>query len=158
MKFKQGGELYHHLRKMVRFPEPTARFYACQVLMGLEYLHSKNIMYRDMKPENILLDENGNCSLADFGISKELEDNGSTKSFVGTPEYVAPEVICQKGYGKLIDFWSFGVFLYEMVTGNPPFFNRNQNLLLNMIIKTEVKFPKEIVISEPLQDLILRVI
>lgn len=154
MKFKQGGELYHHLRKMGRFSEDVARFYACQVLLGLEYLHSKSIMYRDMKPENILLDEEGNAALADFGISKRLEGGSSTKSFVGTPEYVAPEVILQKGYDKAIDIWCFGVLLFEMVYGNPPFFNRNQNLLLNMIIKTEVSFPKTIMVSEELQDLL----
>lgn len=74
MKFKQGGELYYHLRKNTRFPEDTARFYASQIISGLAYLHSLNIMYRDMKPENILLDEKGNACLADFGISKVLDE------------------------------------------------------------------------------------
>ena len=89
MDFKQGGELYHHLRKKTRFSENEARFYGAQILLGLEYLHSVGIMYRDMKPENILLDENGNASLADYGISKFLRDGEKTKSFVGTPDYVS---------------------------------------------------------------------
>lgn len=93
MKFKQGGELYYHLRKTTRFNEKVAKFYAAQIISGLAYLHKQNIMYRDMNPENILLDEIGNCCLADFGISKVLEEGQSTKSFVGTPEYVAPEII-----------------------------------------------------------------
>ena len=158
MKFKQGGELYHHLRRMGRFPEPIARFYGCQVLLGLAYLHSNKIMYRDMKPENILLDENGNACLADFGISKRLEDKASTKSFVGTPEYVAPEVVLQKGYDKTIDLWCYGVLLFEMVYGNPPFVNRNQNLLLNMIIKSQLVLPKTIEVSEEFQDLLTQVL
>lgn len=93
MKFMQGGELYHHLKKYKRFKESVAKFYAAQILSGLVYLHQNNIMYRDLKPENILLDEKGNAALADFGISKELSPNQKTKTFIGTPEYVAPEII-----------------------------------------------------------------
>jgi serum/glucocorticoid-regulated kinase 2 len=157
MKFKQGGELYHHLRKMERFPEPTAKFYAAQILQGLAYLHSVNIMYRDLKPENILIDENGNACLADFGISKILDGKDTTMSFVGTPEYVAPEIILRKGHNKCVDIWCFGVLLYEMVFGTPPFHNKNQNTMLNWIIKLEPTFPKTIKVSPELQDLILRV-
>lgn len=158
MKFKQGGELYHHLKKLGRFSEEVARFYACQVLSGLEYLHSKKILYRDMKPENILLDADGNCCLADFGISKELDDAVKTKSFVGTPEYVAPEVILQKGYDKAIDIWCFGVLLFEMVFGAPPFHNKNQSALLATIVKQPLAFPKHIAVSENLTDLISKVL
>ncbi len=154
MKFKQGGELYHHLRKTTRFPESTAKFYACQILQGLIYLHSMNIMYRDMKPENILLDESGNVSLADFGISKVLDIKESAKSFVGTPEYVAPEIILQKGHNKSVDIWCFGILLYEMVYGLPPFYNKNQNMMLNWVVKLDPTFPKMFKISEELEDLI----
>lgn len=158
MQFKQGGELYHHLRKNTRFAEDTARFYAAQILSGLEYLHSLNIMYRDMKPENILLDEKGNACLADFGISKILDIHETTKSFVGTPEYVAPEIILQKGHNKTVDIWCFGILLYEMVYGLPPFYNKNQNVMLNWVVKLDPTFPKMIKISEELQDLITQVI
>ena len=157
MKFKQGGELYHHLRKATRFTEPVAKFYAAQILEGLAYLHSQNIIYRDMKPENILLDENGNACLADFGISKILDKGESTASFVGTPEYVAPEVILQKGHNKSVDIWCFGILLYEMVIGLPPFYNKNQNTMLNWIVKLEPTFPKMVKISDELKDLIVKV-
>lgn len=157
MKFQQGGELYHHLRKLLRFSEPVARFYACQILCGLIYLHSHNIAYRDMKPENILLDENGNCCLADFGISKIMEPASTTKSFIGTPEYVAPEVVLQKGHNKTVDIWCFGILLYEMVVGLPPFYSKNQNTMLNWIVHAEPVFPKLVPVSDELQDLIKQV-
>lgn len=157
MKFKQGGELYHHLRKSTRFPESTAKFYACQIIQGLAYLHSLNIMYRDMKPENVLLDEFGNACLADFGISKILDPKDTTKSFVGTPEYVAPEIVLQKGHNKAVDIWCFGVLLYEMVFGIPPFYNKNQNVMLNWVVKLEPTFPKMIKITDELTNLISQV-
>jgi serum/glucocorticoid-regulated kinase 2 len=158
MKFKQGGELYYHLRKMTRFPESTTKFYACQIIQGLAYLHSMNIMYRDMKPENVLLDEKGNACLADFGISKVLNPKEMAKSFVGTPEYVAPEIVLQKGHNKAVDIWCFGVLLYEMVFGIPPFYNKNQNVMLNWVVKLEPTFPKMIKISDDLTNLISQVI
>lgn len=157
MKFKQGGEIYHHLRKKIRFSEDEARFYICQILLGLEYLHSQNIVYRDMKPENILLDEDGNSCLADFGISKFLEGGQTTKSFVGTPEYVAPEVVLQKGHNKSVDIWCFGTLLFEFVYGLPPFYNKNQNVMLNHVVKSEVSFPTSITISDECKDLIKKV-
>ena len=156
MDFKQGGELYHHLRKRTRFSEKIARFYGAQILLGLEYLHSINIMYRDMKPENILLDAKGNASLADYGISKILREGEKTKSFVGTPDYVAPEIILQKGHNKTVDIWCLGIILYEMIYGIPPFYNKQQNVMLNNIIKKNPSFPKMIEISTELEDLITK--
>lgn len=158
MKFKQGGEIYYQLRKMTRFPENIVKFYSAQILSGLAYLHSKNIMYRDLKPENVLLDECGNACLADFGISKILNEKESTKSFVGTPEYVAPEIILQKGYNKSIDIWCFGILLFEMTFGLPPFYNKNPNVMLNWITKVDPTFPALIPISIELQDLIFKVL
>ncbi len=154
MKFMQGGELYHHLRKAKRFPEKVAKFYACQVFLGMEYLHQQNIMYRDMKPENILLDGKGNAVLADFGISKVLNDKELTKSFVGTPEYVSPEIILEKGHDKSVDLWCFGILLYEMVYGLPPFYSKNQSEMLDWIVKLEPTFPDMVNISDELRDLI----
>jgi serum/glucocorticoid-regulated kinase 2 len=93
MKFFRGGELFQHLRKKKRFEERLVKFYAAQILLGLGHLHEKNIIYRDMKPENILLDADGNICLIDFGMAKELKEMGTTKSIVGTPEYIAPEIL-----------------------------------------------------------------
>lgn len=157
MKFKPGGELFQHLRKAGHFPEDTARFYACQILLGLEYLHSIDVVYRDLKPENVLLDERGDCCLADFGISKVVEKDQKTRSFVGTPEYVAPEVVLQQGHDRRVDIWSFGVLLYEMLFGNPPFYHKNQNVMLSNILKSELTFPKSVASSPECQDLMTQV-
>lgn len=108
-----------------------------------------------MKPENILLNEKGNIALADFGISKVLENDDITKSFVGTPEYVAPEIIQQKGHNKSVDVWCFGILLYEMINGVPPFYNKSQNIMLNWIVTIDPFFPKMIEISEELKELII---
>ncbi len=107
-----------------------------------------------MKPENILLDENGNSALADFGISKILNPKESTMSFVGTPEYVAPEILAQKGHDKTVDIWCFGTIIYEMVFGRPPFSNKNQNVMMKWIVNLDPIFPNLIKISSELEDLI----
>ena len=158
MQFKEGGELYRHLRRHVTFPEETARFYACQIILALCYLHDNNIMYRDMKPENILLDKDGNCCLVDFGISKVISPKSSTHSYVGTPDYVAPEILTQKGHNKAVDVWCFGILLYEMVVGHVPFFNKNQSLMLRSIIQSELQFPVIFKYSVQLRDLISQVV
>ena len=157
IKFKQGGDLYYHIKHNTRFAESIAKFYAAQILEGICYLHSLDIMYRDLKPENVLLDEKGNCCLADFGISKVLKPKEKTMSFVGTPEYVAPEIVEETGHNKNVDIWCFGILIYEMVFGNPPFYNNNKKELLDSIRDNKVEFPPMFKISLELQDLILRV-
>ena len=157
MEFKEGGELYRHLRKLGVFSEESARFYACQILMALCYLHDNNIMYRDMKPENILLDRNGNACLVDFGISKIINPKTSTHSYVGTPDYVAPEILTQKGHNKAVDIWCFGILLYEMVSGHVPFYNKSQSVMLRSIINSEVQFTSNYKGSLVLKDLITKV-
>lgn len=111
-------------------------------------------MYRDLKPENILMDENGNVCLADFGISKILDEGQKTNSYVGTPEYVAPEIILKKGHDKSVDIWCYGILLYEMAFGLPPFYNKNHNTMLNWIVKVQPTFPKSINVSEEFKDLV----
>ena len=157
MQFKQGGELGHQLRKSTRFSEEMTKFYACQIISGLEYLHSHGIVYKDMKPENIFLDEKGNTCLADFGIFDILNIQETRKSFVGTPEYASPEIILQKEHNKALDIWCFGILLYEMVYGLPTFYHKNQNIMFNWIVKLEPIFPEMIKISEELIDLITQV-
>ncbi|CAO3701754.1 unnamed protein product [Rhizopus stolonifer] len=115
MDYVPGGELFSLLRKSKKFSTEIARFYAGEVLLGLAYLHSKEIIYRDLKPENILLDAHGHIKITDFGFAKKVPD--ITWTLCGTPDYLAPEIIQTKGYGKAADFWAFGVLIFEMLAG-----------------------------------------
>lgn len=138
-----GGELFFHLGKEGRFREDRARFYAAQITLALEHLHTMNVIYRDLKPENVLLDHRGNVRLTDFGLSKENVfevDRGAT-SFCGTPEYLAPEVLDRKGHGRAVDWWSLGALLYEMLTGLPPFYNKERDKLFHSILHGTLEFP-----------------
>lgn len=112
MQFLRGGELFQHLRNDRRFPEDRTRFYTAELILAFEYLHSKDIIYRDLKPENILLDDEGHIRLADFGLSKYVEGNSKTNTLVGTPEYIAPEIITGIGHSKPADWWSLGILMY----------------------------------------------
>lgn len=115
-----GGELFHHLDLEGAFDEPTAMFFAASVLMALEFLHSKNMVYRDLKPENLLLDAQGYIKVADFGFAKFI-GNDKTYTICGTPDYQAPEVIMRRGTTKAADYWALGVLIFEMLVGDPPF-------------------------------------
>ena len=133
MDFCSGGELFTHLRRKGKFNEEMTRFYAAEVLLALEYLHDKlNIIYRDLKPENIILDSKGHVKLTDFGLSKETK---RSKSFCGTPEYLAPEILLGKGYDSTVDWWSFGCLIYELLAGVPPFSSRDRSQLFHDILK-----------------------
>lgn len=122
MPFLQGGDLRYHLRERGRMSESTARFYAAEMIVGLEELHSKNIVYRDLKPENVLLDENGHLRITDFGLACILkpDDDYKTRGQAGTRGYMAPETLALKGYGLSVDFFSFGVMIYELLHGSRP--------------------------------------
>jgi serum/glucocorticoid-regulated kinase 2 len=122
----EGGELFQHLSNAKKFAEKQARFYAMQIALGLGYLHDKDFIYRDLKLENILMDELGNVSLTDFGMAKVIRDGELAQTFCGTPEYIAPEVLDGKGYGKSADWWSLGILTYEMMFGLPPFYHTSQ--------------------------------
>jgi len=129
-----------------RFPEERACFYAAQITLALEYVHQMDVIYRDLKPENVLLDAVGNVRLTDFGLSKEGVSDHSTgaNSFCGTPEYIAPEVLRREGHGRAVDWWSLGALLYEMITGLPPFYSRNRETMFEKIMKAELSFPEGI--------------
>lgn len=123
MDYCAGGELFHHLQMRGRFPEPDCRFYVCEILLALEYLHSQGILYRDLKPENCLLDGEGHLRLTDFGLSKEnLTTSALFQSFVGTVLYLSPEMIRREGHGIALDFYCLGCILYVMLTGSLPHF------------------------------------
>lgn len=139
MDYIEGGELFSLLRKSQRFPNPVAKFYAAEVCLALEYLHSNEIIYRDLKPENILLDRNGHIKITDFGFAKYVPD--VTYTLCGTPDYIAPEVISTKPYNKSVDWWSFGIYIYEMLAGYTPFYDANAMKTYENILNAELKFP-----------------
>jgi serum/glucocorticoid-regulated kinase 2 len=158
MPFLRGGELFQHLRKFRIFDEEKVRFYAAQIGLALEHLHNYGYIYRDIKPENILMDEEGYLKLADFGMAKHLKEKDEmAMSFCGTPEYLAPEIITGVGHNKAVDWWSFGIFIYEMLCGIPPFYSENLEKMYDFIKNAELRFPKKIKISVDAQDLISKV-
>lgn len=140
-----GGELWTLLRDRGHFDDNMTRFYVGCVLVAFEYLHSRNIIYRDLKPENMLLDEHGYVKLTDFGFAKKLLPAGrKTWTFCGTPEYVAPEIILNKGHDYAADYWSLGVLMFELLTGSPPFSGPDPMKTYNIILKgiEAIEFPR----------------
>lgn len=157
MPFIKGGELFSYLKKSTRFPESQVRFYVAQVLLAFEYLHTIEVVYRDLKPENVILECDGYLKLIDFGFAKHVPT--STSSFIGTPEYMAPEMLIrtrrEKGYGYSVDVWSMGVFIYELTTGSPPFSGDNLFQVFNRIIKRKYSMPADFNVS--LMDLLQKI-
>ena len=122
-----GGDLSEYLRKEKKFTEDRARIYVSEILLALEYLHKKDIIFRDLKPDNVVLDNDGHALLTDFGLSKEgVYDNQGAKSFCGSLAYLAPEMIRRTGHGKSVDWYLLGVLLYEMLVGVPPYYSTNK--------------------------------
>ena len=140
MELVIGGEIFTHLRNSGRFSNETTRNYVAQVTLGLSYLHEQDIIYRDLKPENLILDEKGYIKMVDFGFSKEVKDR--TWTLCGTPEYLAPEVIQSRGHGKAADWWSLGILIYEMLAGYPPFYDDNPFGIYQKILLGKVEFPR----------------
>ncbi|KAH0546585.1 hypothetical protein KQX54_011798 [Cotesia glomerata] len=141
MEYANGGELFCHLRESYPFSEDCTRFYGAEIISALGYLHSNGIIYRDIKLENILLDKDGHIKIVDFGLCKEDITYGqTTKTFCGTIEYLAPEVLENKDYGRAVDWWSVGVVMYEMILGDLPFFDNDQAKVCQLIVQEEVKF------------------
>lgn len=123
--------------------------------MGIKYLHEKNIIYRDIKPENILLDENGNIRIGDFGLSKpDMDSNEFAYSFCGSPEYMAPEMLLKVGHTYTVDYYCLGALLYELVTGLPPFYSQNTDEIYNSILSEELTFPDHVTYSPELKILL----
>uniref|UniRef100_A0A3B3QMN2 Serine/threonine-protein kinase Sgk1 n=1 Tax=Paramormyrops kingsleyae TaxID=1676925 RepID=A0A3B3QMN2_9TELE len=145
LDYINGGELFYHLQRERCFLEPRARFYAAEIASALGYLHSLNIVYRDLKPENILLDSQGHIVLTDFGLCKEnIEPNGTTSTFCGTPEYLAPEVLHKQPYDRTVDWWCLGAVLYEMLYGLPPFYSRNTAEMYDNILNKPLQLKPNI--------------
>ncbi|XP_053202922.1 RAC serine/threonine-protein kinase-like [Panonychus citri] len=145
IEYVNGGELFFHLSKERIFTEDRTRFYSSEILLALDYLHSQGIIYRDLKLENLLLDKDGHIKIADFGLCKEDINWGTTtKTFCGTPEYLAPEVLEDSDYGRAVDWWGLGVVTYEMMCGRLPFYDRDHDVLFELILIEEVKFPRNL--------------
>jgi len=143
LEYGQGGELFTHLSTERMFPEQTAAFYMAEMVVALSHLHETlGVVYRDLKPENCLLDAEGHLLLTDFGLSKVAVDpSDECKSILGTVEYMAPEIILGKKYGKAVDWWSFGALGYDLMTGNPPFRGQNHAKIQENIVKQKIVIP-----------------
>ncbi|CAG9316372.1 unnamed protein product [Blepharisma stoltei] len=140
-----GGDLGLMLTKEKRFSEEKAKIYLAEVTLALEELHKKGIIFRDLKPDNVVIDEEGHALLTDFGLSKEgVHDNYVTKSFCGSLAYLAPEMIRRQGHGKSVDWYLLGVLLYEMLVGIPPYFSANREELISNIQKGKLRLPSSL--------------
>ncbi|TLD11482.1 hypothetical protein E2P81_ATG10358 [Venturia nashicola] len=147
-----GGEVFSYLRRARRFNEPTSQFYAAEICLILEFLHDKEgVAYRDLKPENILIDAEGHLKLVDFGFAKKIQ-NRETYTLCGTPEYLAPEVIKNTGHGTAVDWWAFGILIYEFLVGQPPFWDQNPMKIYEQIVEGKVRYPSAM--GEDARDLI----
>merc|ERR1712212_812129 len=137
-----GGELFSYLRNAGRFSPSTTLFYSVEIVSALDYLHSLSIAYRDLKPENLLLDRQGHIVITDFGFAKVITDR--TWTLCGTPEYLAPEIIQSKGHNKAVDWWALGILLYEMLAGYPPFFDDNPFGIYEKILSGKIDWPRHV--------------
>eukprot|EP01062_Namystynia_karyoxenos_P076671 TRINITY_DN755_c0_g2_i2.p2 TRINITY_DN755_c0_g2~~TRINITY_DN755_c0_g2_i2.p2 ORF type:complete len:764 (+),score=255.40 TRINITY_DN755_c0_g2_i2:203-2293(+) len=154
LTFLGGGDLKHHLTGEKRFSEPRARFYTAEVMLALDHLHSLGIVYRDLKPQNIVLDSDGHAVLTDLGLATDVgERDGRAYTFCGTPQYVAPELLNGKGYAKAVDFWSLGVMVYEFLVGATPFQGGDSlQQMFVAIMEESVRFPQ--CVTRPGRDFI----
>ncbi|KAI0064693.1 Pkinase-domain-containing protein [Artomyces pyxidatus] len=141
LSYVPGGELFTHLRRAGRFSPDVTRFYLATIVLALKYLHSFNIIYRDLKPENLLLDHRGYLRLTDFGFAKIVDDR--TWTLCGTPEYLAPEIIQSDGHGKPADWWACGILAYEMMVGYPPFFDETAYGIYERILDGKIQWPRD---------------
>lgn len=151
-----GGELYFHLGRRGRLPESYVKFYAAEIIVSIGYLHACGIVFRDLKPENLVLDTLGHMNLVDFGLCKEdirCPAEG-VNSFSGTTEYLAPEILTGRGSGLALDWWAFGMILYEMMVGLPPWYDQDQDVMVRKIVNDPLMFPDHVSMSDEAKHLI----
>ena len=156
LDFMVGGDLASILAREGRLGEGRAKFVAAEIAVGLHLLHSRGVVYRDLKPENVLLDSRGHVVLTDFGLSKILATNPKTSTFCGTAEYLAPEILKGIEYDQSVDWWSFGTMLYEMITGITPYWSENAAVMYRKILyDPNLEFPS--FVSPEARDIVSKV-
>jgi serine/threonine protein kinase len=145
LDYGDGAELFGWLKEKGKFSESQVRLYPAELALAIGHLHSQGFIYRDLKPENILVDRDGHVKMTDFGLVKSQMNSATatTSTFCGTPEYIAPEMLQQQPYTKSVDWWSFGILVYEMLTGIPPFYDENVNRMYRRIIGENIQFPSD---------------
>jgi len=154
LEYVAGGELFSHLRREGRFTDDHGRYYAAEIVLAFAYMHSLNVVYRDLKPENLLISPTGHMKITDFGFAKKIEDK--TWTLCGTPEYLAPEIIQSKGHGKAVDWWALGILCFEMLAGYPPFYDENPFGIYQKILQGKVEFPRQF--DQKAKDIIKRLL
>lgn len=143
LEYVPGGDLAFHLTRLGCFPLSIVRLYVAELVLVVNHLHEQSFIYRDIKPENILVDRFGHLKLTDFGLAKNLSSNSLASTFCGSPQYLAPEIIQKNKYSYPVDWWSLGILMYELLYGVPPFMSENQKLLFQKIINEPVVYPPE---------------
>ncbi|XP_077379550.1 ribosomal protein S6 kinase beta-2-like isoform X2 [Festucalex cinctus] len=157
LEYLSGGELFMQLEKEGIFMEDTACFYLGEIILALGHLHSNGIIYRDLKPENVMLNHQGHIKLTDFGLCKEsIHDGSVTHTFCGTIEYMAPEILTRSGHNRAVDWWSLGALMFDMMTGSPPFTSENRKRTIDKILKCKLNLPPYLTIDA--KDLIKKLL
>ena len=151
------GDLSYQIHNLGLFEEDEAKFYIAELILAIEYLHKHNIIYRDLKPENILIDSDGHIKLADFGLAKEnVNTDSPNKTFCGSPQYLSPEMLSKEGATKATDIYGIGTILYELLTGNPPFFDKDQNKMFAKINENKLEFDE--FLTDEIKDLLTKLL
>ena len=154
-----GGDLFTMLLRSIKIDETVTAFYATQIAYMISFLHSKNIVYRDLKLENLMINENGYLTLIDFGSCKIIEDpNELESSFVGSPDYISPEIITGEGHNFMTDWWSFGMIIYELLYGIPPFHDEKIERCFDLITSANIRFPSKIKLTSSTKDIIIKLL
>ncbi|CAD8164851.1 unnamed protein product [Paramecium pentaurelia] len=157
MDLCSGGDLSTHLELVNNFPEYIVKIYAAEITLALEALHKQGIIFRDLKPENVVLDKDGHAHLTDFGLSKQgIDEEMINQSFCGTLAYLAPEMLMKKGHGRQVDWYMLGIFIYELLVGAPPYYDAEKEILKENIKRAPLKLPRHL--SQEAKDIIIQLL